>query len=153
MGLIYSKLDMPRQQPHIGGCCFGSAHVCVVVLKERVGGQKAFVDLMTKHGGACHRQGSLQSSLPTHRGTLCCTEFLSHFHSCPITEFHTLSLRPCLSLLSLLLNLSPITGLYYLQVKCAEGNWYSVGQLPPKEISTPDLTAMFLAKKADKKML
>ena len=122
MGLIYSKLDMSRQQPHIGGCCFGSAAVCAVVLKERVGGQKAFVDLMTKHGGACHREGSLQSSLPAHRGTLCSTEFLSRFHTCPITKSHILSLRPCLSLLSLLLNLSAITGLYYLQVKCAEGN-------------------------------
>ena len=122
MGLIYFQRDMPRQQPHIGGCCFSSADVCVVLLKERLGGQKAFVDLMTKQGGACHREGSLQNSLPAHRHTPCSTEFLSRFHTCPITESYTLSMRPCLLLLSLLLNLSPITGLYYLQVKCAEGN-------------------------------
>lgn len=65
--------------------------------------EKLFEDLMTKYGATLHREGRFQNSITTHRCRPCTTESLSSFHTCPINKLHTLSMRPCLLLLSLLL--------------------------------------------------
>lgn len=65
--------------------------------------EKLFEDLMTKYGATRHREGRFQNSITTHRCRPCTTESLSSFHTCPINKLHTLSMRPCLLLLSLLL--------------------------------------------------
>lgn len=83
--------------------------------------EEAFRDLMTKHGGTCCSEGRFQNSM-TADARLPVLRPLSSFHTCPITV-QTLSMRPCLLLLSLLLTRSPFPGLEWNVLKGTDTLW------------------------------
>lgn len=109
--------------------------------------EKVFRDLMTKHGGMCHSEGKFQNSM-TANAYLPVLWLLSAFLTPALLPSCRLSASGFRQLLlSLILTYFPFTGLYYLKMKCAKGNWYSVSQIHLKEINNSDSTTMPIKKR------
>jgi hypothetical protein len=84
VGLISSRLCIPRQGAHICCYCFGFGLVDVWEMQHGEGSrktEKTLRDLMKKHGRTCHSEASFMTA-ETYQAVL---RPLSPLHTCPIT--------------------------------------------------------------------